>query len=211
MTAEPTTSGLRDAHRELTRERILAAAIEILNDESAELTNASVAKAAGVTERTVYRHFASREDLLRAAWAKLQQSINSGGFVKTAEDLVSMPVRLFPRFDTMPGAVRASAFSQAGREMRLAVNAERQKAFLQAVREARPDLKGEPLLRLTAICQLICSAWAWSIMRDYWGLDAKQSGLAASEAISVLIGVHLPKASAASPVVRTTRKRKNES
>jgi AcrR family transcriptional regulator len=209
MTTQGQTSSVRDAHKELTRERILDAAIDLLNTGDMEqLTNANVAKAAGVTERTVYRHFASREELLRDAWAQLQKRVGTGGFIQSADDLVNMPPRLFSSFDTMPGAVRASAFSPAGREMRLAVNAERQQAFLKAVKEARPDLKGEALIRMTAICQLICSAWSWSIMRDYWNLDAKQSGRAASEAIAVLLGVDPETGPAPSPnVVRNTKKK----
>jgi AcrR family transcriptional regulator len=208
MTTDTKTSTIREAHKDLTRERILDAAIDLLNQGGMdELTNAEVAKAAGVTERTVYRHFASREELLRDAWGQLQKRMGSGGVVQTAEDLVSLPNRLFASFDTMPGAVHASAFSPAGREMRLAVNEERQKAYLTAVKEARPDLKGEALNRMTAVCQLVSSAWAWSIMRDYWGMDARQSGRAASEALSVLLGVELPDGGASSPNVRPTKKK----
>lgn len=211
MTTATTTSALRDAHKELTRERILDAAIDLLNEEGGEdLTNADVAKAAGVTERTVYRHFASREDLLRDAWVQLQKRIGSGGAVSGADDLVAMPMRLFESFDKMPGAIRASAFSRAGREMRMAVNKERQRDFMAAVKEARPDLKGDALVRMTAICQLICSAWSWSVMRDYWDLDAKESGRAASDAISVLLGVDLNTGEASSPNVRPQKTRKHK-
>ena len=208
MTAETPTTGIRDAHKELTRERILNAAIDLLNADSLDaLTNADVAKAAGVTERTVYRHFASREDLLKAAWAQLQKRVGLGGFIQSAAELVALPPTLFAQFDTLPGAVHASAFSPAGLEMRKAVNEERKAAFLKAVKEARPDLKGEALLRLTAVCQLICSAWAWSIMREYWDMDAGQSGRAAQESIASLLGVDLSKAAAPSPNVRPTKKK----
>ena len=208
MTAETPTTGIRDAHKELTRERILDAAIDLLNDDSLDaLTNADVAKAAGVTERTVYRHFASREDLLKAAWGQLQKRISSGGFIQSAADLVALPPSLFAQFDTLPGAVHASAFSPAGLEMRKAVNEERKQAFLKAVREARPDLKGETLMRMTAICQIICSAWSWSIMREYWDMDAAQSGRAAQESLAALLGVEPPRAAAPSPNVRPTKKK----
>jgi AcrR family transcriptional regulator len=208
MTAETPTTGIRDAHKELTRERILNAAIDLLNDDSLDaLTNANVAKAAGVTERTVYRHFASREEMLKAAWSQLQKRVGLGGFIQSAAELVALPPTLFAQFDTLPGAVHASAFSPAGLEMRKAVNEERKAAFLKAVKEARPDLKGEALLRMTAVCQLICSAWAWSIMRDYWGMDAGQSGRAAQESIASLLGVDPARAAAPSPNVRPTKKK----
>jgi AcrR family transcriptional regulator len=188
------TGSIRDAHKELTRERILDAAIDILNSENLEqLTIAEVARYAGVTERTVYRHFATREDLLKAGWSQLQKRVGSGRPIETAADLLALPHSLFASFDRMPGAVRASAFSQAGLEMRKAVNAERQDAYLKAVKEARPDLDGDALARTTAIVQLISSAWGWAILKDFWNLDADQSGLAASEAIATLLKQEPPK------------------
>ncbi len=185
---------IRDAHKELTRERILDAAIDILNSEDLDqLTIAEVARFAGVTERTVYRHFATREDLLKAGWGQLQKRVGSGRPIESAADLLALPHSLFASFDRMPGAIRASAFSQAGLEMRKAVNAERQEAYLNAVREARPDLEGDALARTTAIVQLISSAWGWAILKDFWNLDADQSGLAASEAIAKLLDKEPPK------------------
>src|SRR5579859_7550827 len=58
-------SGLRDKHHELTRELIMRAVVEHLEREGfAEMTVPEVARAAGVSLRTVYRHFPTRDDLL---------------------------------------------------------------------------------------------------------------------------------------------------
>ncbi|MBK7397006.1 MAG: helix-turn-helix transcriptional regulator [Myxococcales bacterium] len=56
---------LRDAHGEATRERLLDAAVALV-DQGVEPTMRALAKAAGVGERTVYRYFESRDALVIA-------------------------------------------------------------------------------------------------------------------------------------------------
>src|SRR5262245_46217747 len=183
---------LRDAHKDLTRERILAAAIDCLNDEELEaITIEDVAARAGITKRTIYRHFATREDLLAATWPEMQRRVGSRGFPSTARDAVQKPLELFPSFDPMAGVVRASAYSRAGRQLRMSVNDARKTNILTAVEDARPHLSGPALVRLAAIVQLLNSAAAWATMKDFWNLDGHESGRASSEAIAVLLGLDL--------------------
>ena len=47
------------------------------------------------------------------------------------------------------------------------------------------------LTRIAAIAQLIDSAYAWAVMKEHWALDGKEAGLAASQALAVLLG-HRP-------------------
>lgn len=64
---------LRDRQREETREQILRAVGRQLETRSLEdLSFAEIARDAGVGERTVYRHFPTKEALLGAFWAFLQ-------------------------------------------------------------------------------------------------------------------------------------------
>jgi AcrR family transcriptional regulator len=51
-----------------SRAAILRAAGELVADRSGELRLSAVAKAAGVGQGTLYRHFATREELLRALY-----------------------------------------------------------------------------------------------------------------------------------------------
>jgi AcrR family transcriptional regulator len=49
-----------------TRERILAAAIEVITEEGIGASNVAIAERAGLTRMTLYRHFGSHDELLVA-------------------------------------------------------------------------------------------------------------------------------------------------
>lgn len=149
---------------------------------------ADVAARAGATERTVFRHFPSRDTLIAAVWPRMQARVRSLGFPRTADDLIGTPLRLFPGFDKEERLVRASAFSAAGREVRRSANRERQEAMRACVRDAFPRMPEPELTRLAAIVQLIDSAYGWAVMKEHWGLDGNEAGLAASQALAVLLG-----------------------
>lgn len=61
---------LRAAQAHAARERLIAAAIELV-EANEEPTMRSVAKQAGVGERTIYRYFPSREDLFDAVRSRV--------------------------------------------------------------------------------------------------------------------------------------------
>lgn len=70
---KPPMPNLRDRQREETRAQILRAVGRQLETRSLEdLSFAEIARDAGVGERTVYRHFPTKEALLGAFWAYMQ-------------------------------------------------------------------------------------------------------------------------------------------
>jgi AcrR family transcriptional regulator len=182
-------TSVRGEYKEQTRTRILDAAIAGIEEGGeSPLTIASVADRAGVTERTVYRHFETRESLLKATWGRVQQRVALQRFPATAEAMVESPLRLFPRFEEAQGLVRASLQSAAGRELRMSSNLERQEATVAAVRDAFPEADEEWIRRRASIAQLICSAYSWDVLHRYWGLGGYEAGKAASDALAILLG-----------------------
>jgi glycosyltransferase involved in cell wall biosynthesis len=72
-TPSDSTPNARDRQRAETREQILrAVARQLENGQMDDLSFAEVAKDAGLGERTVYRYFPTKEALLGAFWAWLQ-------------------------------------------------------------------------------------------------------------------------------------------
>lgn len=185
-TTEPT---LRDAQRELTRSRIVEAGLALLRGGGSDsLTFAAVAARAGMTERTVYRHFETREALLAATWERVNEVVRTPTLPSTPEQLVAQPMTAFPGFDAEEPLMRAMVHSAEGRQMRLASNPRRVAGIRAAVRAARPGLREPELTRLCAVVQLLDSSFAWLMMKEYWGLDGHEAGRAASDAIATLLG-----------------------
>lgn len=188
MSAVQPTS-VREEYKEQTRARILDAAVALIEEAGeSPLTMLAVAERAGVTDRTVYRHFETREALVRATWSRMQQLVASQGFPRTAEAMIESPLRLFPRFDAARELVRASLYSTAGRDTRMSSNVERREAMLSSVRDAFPNADEQWLRRRAAIAQLINSAYAWEVLRQYWDIEGEEAGKAAAEALAILLG-----------------------
>lgn len=67
-------TGLREAQQEQTRQAILDAYLELAHDDSAvNVSVPAVAEKAGVSVRTVYRYFPSKEELQAGAAYRLTE------------------------------------------------------------------------------------------------------------------------------------------
>ena len=188
MNLAPTPT-LRSEYALMTRNRIIDGTIALIAESGGEpITIAAVAARCGIAERTVYRHFETREELLKAVWPRMQEEVGSEGWPSTADELIDRPQRLFRRFDEHAGLVRASINSATGKELRTSMNPMRQAAMLACVADAFPDIEGAAARRRAAIVQLLESADAWGVLNDFWGLDGAEAGRAASEAIAILLG-----------------------
>src|SRR6185295_9138641 len=88
-------SRARDRQREETREQILrAVARQLEAGQMDDLGFADVAKEAGVGERTVYRHFPTKEALLGAFWSWMQtqaQTLAQGQAAERPRPAPAMP------------------------------------------------------------------------------------------------------------------------
>ncbi|MET0181632.1 MAG: TetR/AcrR family transcriptional regulator [Caulobacterales bacterium] len=188
MTAAEPVTPLREAQKALTRDRIVEAAfVLVLEGEIGALTFARVAEAAGMTERTIYRHFATRDELLAALWARINAALSVRDFAANKEALVAQPKHVFPQFDAQENLMRAILSSPEGHALRRSVNAQRQVAIRKIVKDSRPDLDDAGQARIAAAVQALNSAFGWLVMKDYGGLDAQESARAASEAIALLL------------------------
>lgn len=182
-------TSLRTDYKRMTRERIVDAAIELIAESGGEqATIGAVAARSGITERTIYRHFDTRDDLMRAVWPRMQERVGSSGFPASAAELIDRPRKLFPRFDKHAGLVRASINSCVGKSLRTSVNADRQSAMVACVADAFPQLDKEAARRRAAVVQLLESADAWGVLKDFWEFDGAEAGETVSEAIAILLG-----------------------
>lgn len=192
-----TSTSIRDARQDVIRERVLDGVAALLRDGE-DVTFAAVARAAGVPERTVYRHFPSRQALMAAVYAWTNRQIGfAGSPPTTVEEMTAMVRRVFPGFDTVSPVIDELLASDDGRRARLAALDERRAAAHAVVAGARPDLDAERAGQVAAVVQVLGTAPVWQAFRDFWEWD----GTTAADAVATVVELLL---SATEPTITTT-------
>lgn len=154
----------------------------------APLTYAAVAEAAGVAERTLYRHFPTREALLAAVFEWANERIGfQGKFPANEAELIELVRRAFPGFDALAPVVEELLLTPEGRQARLASKPQRQRAALALVRHEAPDLDRSSERQLAAVLQLLSAAATWQGLRDYWDMDGDEAADTVAFAIALLL------------------------
>ena len=93
-------SSLTVLHTDHTERLILESALAVLQGESFNgLTVRAVAKKAGMSERTIFRYFASREEILDAVATEVTRLLNMPPAPSSLDELLSMPRRLYTAFE----------------------------------------------------------------------------------------------------------------
>lgn len=187
---EPTKPSLRRAQTALTRERICDAAAGLLGEDGDQsaITFRAVAERAAVTEMTVYRHFPNREALLRGIWERINARMGPGiGMPTSVGELRGQHDKLYAGFDRVAPQIIAAIATPQGREMRAALNGERQEAFLAIVADAAPELEGKRKRQVAALLQLLHSAYAWASLREQWDLHGAEAAEATRWLIELIL------------------------
>jgi AcrR family transcriptional regulator len=181
------TVSLREQHAEATRERILAAVADLLeHGEAEELTVPAVAEASGISLRTVYRYYPTREDLLEAAGRWIGDDLLRHPYPQTLDEVAELFRAGCRDFDEHPGLVRALALSQLGQRVRGYRRRERLDAISRALRSdiALPD---DELRRAEAVLAYLHNILAYTTLREENGLSGDEIGDALGWAIETLV------------------------
>jgi AcrR family transcriptional regulator len=159
-----------------------------LLERGEELTFSSVAAAAGVPERTLYRHFPTRQALLSAAFDWGNQRIGFDGTLPSnAEQLAQLTRRAFPGFDAIAPVVRLLLFTAEGQAARLANKAQRQRAIVSLVRRELPGQGRTATRRIAAVLQLLTAAATWHALAEYWDMDGAEAAEASVLAAELIL------------------------
>lgn len=182
-------SALRRDQAEATKTRILSAMAALMDEGGGQApTNRAVAERAQVTEVTVYRHFPSREALLRALWAHLNRQAGvDAGLPETVAQLRAKIAPLLASFDAAPAHVVASLITAQGRAARASLDAERRETFLAVVAEAAPALPEGERAKAAAALQLLYSGYAWLSLREQWDITGPAAVDAVAWAVDALL------------------------
>jgi AcrR family transcriptional regulator len=183
-------SPLRAYQKEQTREMILVAVGTILSTRSTDaVTFAEVARVAGITMRTIFRHFPTREELLSAFW-KWQLEKTGGQRIlgpASIESLLQTIKEFFESLDSQENLIRAVISSPEGREIRKDANRIRLEKMLEFVKTIVPELSKRERHNMASGIITVSSVLSWLFMRDNCGYDGKRAGEAAALTVQLII------------------------
>lgn len=179
---------LRDEQAAVTRARILSAVADLLEEgEPEELTMPSIAAASGVSLRTIYRYYATREELLEAAGRWIGDDLLQHPYPQDLDEVADLFETGSPDFDEHPGLVRALALSQLGQRVRGHRRRERLEAIARALRTELPAMPDDERRRAEALLAYLHSMLAYTTLREEAGLSGQEIGHAIGWAIRTLV------------------------
>lgn len=203
--------GIRQRHVDLTRATILQALVDIIIDGG--LTSFSmqeVAERAGVSHRTVYRHFPGREELLNGLMAWVEQGmVDLGGRFSAAdgEEFVAVADANFGVFDALADRVEAMTRFSLGTGIEPASRAERSQTFAGIVDADLGDADPEQRRMVAGVVRLLVSTRAWLVLRQDEVVAPEQVAASLTWAVRSLLAAaragHLPEAGDGPPASAT--------
>ena len=194
MATESSTPSLREAQRAVTEQRIVVALADLIDDEHPfEISMSAVARRAGVSEPTLYRHFPTKRDLFAALAGWQFQNVTSGLAPRTPAELAEAVAVVYEWAAERENTVRWTlAGTDPARIPR--PHAQDRLAMLRTALGAGAAEPGEQdhaefLLRVVL---LLTSPMAWLYWKDYLGLDPAQASATAGWAIRALAEAEAP-------------------
>ena len=182
--SRPAVITLASRHLGVTRGAILEAAVDMVQEGAvADITMRAVAARAGMSERTVFRHFASREELLAGLIEEVSARFDLPTDPGTIEQLLAYPAALYGRFEATSALTRAALRSELFDRFR-STNAQRRWQAIGTIIDRAA--KGAPVRarRIAAAnIRYHLSASAWNYYRFYFGFPLDEAVECADTAI----------------------------
>jgi|GEM_PF-1254561 Transcriptional regulator len=183
-------SPLRNQQRELTRNQIMNALVEIIN-EGRILTFSvkEVADRAGVSYGTVYQHFPTRESLLEALYEYAARSVGQDLTLKSLniEQLPEVTKRTAEVFEEHSSILQAFTTALAMQNIQPQHRRERDQKYMELIIERIPDIPADVAKQRAAILSHLHSSLTWITLRQRFKLNANQTVNALEWALQALI------------------------
>jgi AcrR family transcriptional regulator len=170
-------SQLRAEQAEETRARILDATVRVMARGIATLSVPDVAREAGVSVPTVYRHFGTKQALLAAVYPHLADRAGLGQLVapKSVEDFREMVRNIFGRLHSMGDEARVamtSPVSEEARRTQMPARYAMSRRFAAGVMPAASEVEQDRLARVLII---LASSSAMRLWMDHLGSSVDEA------------------------------------
>ena len=169
-------SDLRARQAATTREGILDATVRVMARGLAEVTMPAVAREAGVSVPTVYRHFRTKRDLLAALQPHLQQhaGIDRIALPSSIDGLRAVLVSILGGMDNLDDVMRAAHASPASEEVRRVHAPNRFKLARTLVDGIAQELSDADRDRMARLLVILTASPALRMWRDDFGASVEE-------------------------------------
>lgn len=178
---------LKERQGAFTRQLILDAAVAQLEAGTGVPTLRAVAQRANLAERTVFRYFASREELLDALAPEVSRRMELPPLPRAPGDLVDAPRALYRAFESHVLLTKAALHSELYERIRETTARERWNAVKALLDEWAPAA-GERERKLAAAnIRYVLSASSWHYYRFYFAFSLADSVAAATQVVRLAL------------------------
>ena len=170
------TASLSERLADHTQGLILASAIELLEEVPVgELTMRAVAARARISERTVFRYFATRDGFLTAVATEVTRHMDLPPDPRTMEELLKYPNTLYRRFEATAALTKAALQTDLFPRMRNAQAQQRWEAVRKVIDAHAPKSSEHDRKLAVANIRYFLSATTWHYYRFYFGFGLSET------------------------------------
>jgi AcrR family transcriptional regulator len=175
--ARPYHSRLRTQQVEETRERILDATVRVMARGLASVSIPAVAREAGVSVPTIYRHFRTKRDLLTALYPHAVRRAGVEDLVdpRSLEELRDRTRAMFDRVDSLDDVARAAMASPGAEDARRVTMPDRLERIRRISESIAPGLAQVDRERITRLLAILTSSSSLRVWRDHLGVSVDQA------------------------------------
>jgi AcrR family transcriptional regulator len=168
---------LRAAQAQATQARILEATVSVMARGVASVSIPAVAREAGVSIPTVYRHFGTKQNLLSAVFPHVLRRAGLDDLVppRSIDELGHGVRALFERIDSAGDLARAAAASPAAEEVRRVDMPARLEMSRRLADSIVPKLTPDDRDRIARLLTILISASALRVWRDHLGSTVEEA------------------------------------
>ena len=170
-------SELRAQQADATRVRILDATLRVMARGLASLSIPEVAREAGVSVPTVYRHFGSKEDLLAAVYPHVARRVGLDRVPdpESLDDLRDVIRMYFEKVDSYSDLELAAVASPAADATRHATMPQRLARLSRFADSVQPRLARADRDRITRLLAVLTTSSSFRMWRDHLGVSVEQA------------------------------------
>ena len=192
----PYRSQLREEQAEGTRERILEATLRLTASGLASLSIPAVAREAGVSVPTIYRHFRTKGALLSAMYpfAARRTGLDAVPDPTSVEELRAAIRAYIERLDGLEDMARAAYASPIADEVRHATMRSRVQRIRRLADSVKPKLPKVHRDRITRLLVVLTSSSALRMWRDHLGASVEDAADDIDWVVRAAIAAASPKA-----------------